>query len=405
MKRGFTLIEMLGILVILSVIILVSLPSIIQTNRNAKQSELEDAEKTILMAAETYLGISDVASNSLKKNNYYYIKLTTLVSEGLLPNNMKNPHPDVNLDNTISEGNYWVEVRINNGETKYTLVNNNPYEGEISDSELAYNILLEKGEVVRDKLQPAINRYVYANSNPNNYVRFNNQTWRIVALESDKTIKIVRDDFLENMGLTQSEQNVAFGSASTVNSSTLINTYLNTYYYDNNLTPSAQNMIVQKAFPSGTITLSSLSSSSNINTLETATTYATKIGLLSPSDYINASANTACSAYASYSNTADVCSESNYLVKGERWWLMHADSTGLNLVVNPTSSNEIDNALNSDCTSKGKTLSDRQKNYAGLNNYPSVCLAKVRPAVYLTKDITITSGNGNSTSPYVFASL
>lgn len=403
MKRGFTLIEMLGILVVLSVIILVSLPSIIQTNRNSKQSELKDAEKTIIMAAETYIGISDVASQNLEKNKYYYVKLTTLVTEGLLPSNMKNPK--TNLEKTIAEGNYWVEARINNGETIYTLVDNNPYEGEASDSELVYNILLEKGEVVRDKLLTNSNRYVYNNSNPNNYVRFNNQTWRIVALEADKTIKIVMDDFLDSMGASQSEQNVAFGTASTVSSSNLINTYLNNYFY-NNLSPNAQNMIVSKNFQVGTIKLSSLGPSSNINTLESNLKYQTKVGLLSPSDYVNASTNSTCSAFSSYSAATDACSENNYLIKSERWWLMHADSSGFNLVINPVSSNAIDEDLNEDCTSsKGKILTDYQKNYAGLNNYPSQCLAKVRPAVYLTKDITITSGNGNVTNPYVFSSI
>ena len=91
MKRGFTLIEMLGILVVLAVIIIVSLPSIVQTSKNSRQAELDDNKKTIYMAAETYIDLNKDASANLKKNKYYYVKLTNLVDEGLISSNLKNP--------------------------------------------------------------------------------------------------------------------------------------------------------------------------------------------------------------------------------------------------------------------------------------------------------------------------
>ena len=39
-------------------------------------------------------------------------------------------------------------------------------------------------------------RYVYRGSNPNNYIEFNDELWRIVAKEADGTYKIVRNDVL-----------------------------------------------------------------------------------------------------------------------------------------------------------------------------------------------------------------
>lgn len=402
MKRGFTLIEMLGILVVLSVIILISLPSIIQTNKNAKQSEIDDAEKTILMAAETYIEIDEQAAQKLKKNNYYYVKLSTLVSEGLLSNNMKNPHPDINMEKTVLEADYWVEARINNGNTIYKIVKNNPYEDEMREGDTVYAMLVEKGEVVADKFGVA-NRYVYEDGNPNNYVRFSNQTWRIVALEADKTIKIIRDDFLETLGENKSANQAAFGG-STVNSSTLINTYLNDYYYNGDLIPSAKNMIISKNYNVGTYNLNNINSS-NINTVESATPFTTKIGLLSPSDYINASANNECAISTSHGSAIDKCSENNYLLMSERWWLMHAEANGGILVINPAMGSSVDSELDIACEEKGQSLSSAQKDNAGLNSYPSVCSAKVRPVVYLSENITIASGTGNSTNPYVFAAL
>ena len=41
-------------------------------------------------------------------------------------------------------------------------------------------------------------RYVYKGKNPNNYVSFNNELWRIIALEKDGTMKIVRNETLPN---------------------------------------------------------------------------------------------------------------------------------------------------------------------------------------------------------------
>ena len=37
-------------------------------------------------------------------------------------------------------------------------------------------------------------RYVYKGTNPNNYIQFNNELWRIVAKEVDGTYKIVKDE-------------------------------------------------------------------------------------------------------------------------------------------------------------------------------------------------------------------
>ena len=40
-------------------------------------------------------------------------------------------------------------------------------------------------------------RFVYRGTNPNNYIEFNNELWRIIAKEQDGTLKIVRNDFLD----------------------------------------------------------------------------------------------------------------------------------------------------------------------------------------------------------------
>jgi len=382
MKRGFTLIEMLGILVVLSVMILISLPSIIETNRKSKESEIADAEKTIFMAAEVYLEINDAAESKLEKNKYYYVKMSTLVSEGLLLNSMKNPHPNVNLEKTVLEEDYWVEMRISNGNIIYKIVAENPYEDEMIEGDLVYTLILDEGGVVKDKFKVK-DRYVYSGGNQNNYLKFNNETWRIVALEPEGQIKIVKDDYYGS--------NASFVDS---NNETLLDTLNNNYYKE--MIPSAKNLIdTAYVFNVGTLDLNNLTIED-----EDGETSSTKIGLLNPSDYINASSNAECSV----SNTSK-CRENNYLSMTERWWLINPEKSG-GMLVAKSFSNSIDENYNNDCvTNKGQTLTDFQKSDVPLNSYPAVCVAKVRPAVYLKSKITITSGNGSKTSPYVFSSL
>lgn len=393
MKRGFTLIEMLGILVVLAVIILVSLPSIVQTNRNSKQAELDENKETIFMAAETYIELNKDARANLKQNKYYYVKLTTLVDEGLLSSNLKNP--GINLEKTVSEGKWWVEARMNNGKVNYSLVNENPYESETKEAEMVYTVLVNKKEVERNKLNSSINRYIMVNSNPNNYVRFNNELWRIVALETDKTIKMIKEESLET---SDELVNLQFGTTNEVTANTQLIKYLNEEYYSG-MAPSAQNLIVSHDFMAGAYNLTSLTATSNLINIEKTKTLKTKIGLLNPSDYIQASENEECNISSSYthSETEDPCLISNYLYKGFRWWMMDPASDGGTVVMNEGDNDD----LNEDC----KTATEAQKTKDGLNSFPSSCRAKVRPVVYLKADTTIASGSGSRQDPYILDSM
>jgi competence protein ComGC len=360
-KNGFTLIEMLGILMVLSVIILVSVPSILSTNKKAKESQMEDAKETLYMAAETYVEIDKDRKARLKKNGYYFIKLTDLVSEGLISSSMKNPGTD--FEDTVSEGSWWVQANYKNGNTTYKLVNENPYIEEENDSLMVYTVLSEKSSLIRDKND--VNRYIYTDSNPNNYISFNNETWRIISLESDKTIKIIKNDFLEELR--------KFGTDNNISTTSDLIKYLNNDYL-NDLTPAAQSMIIKHNFNNGAYDFSSLSSTSNLNTLEKTKQIKLSVGLINISDYISASENDDCSAYNSYSMDSDPCVTSNYLYKNSSWW-----------TINPSSSGIV--TINSD-----EGLQDTSASTEGIG---------VRPVIYLNSNITIVKGSGTNSSPYV----
>ena len=86
MKKGFTLVEMLGIIVILSVVAIITYSGITTLNRKSKIKEFEDYKKTLYMAAETYLNI-----NNIDKNNENCISVTTLLEQNLINNVVMNP--------------------------------------------------------------------------------------------------------------------------------------------------------------------------------------------------------------------------------------------------------------------------------------------------------------------------
>ena len=41
-------------------------------------------------------------------------------------------------------------------------------------------------------------KYTYKGANPNNYITFNNETWRIISIGADNTIKIMRNESIGN---------------------------------------------------------------------------------------------------------------------------------------------------------------------------------------------------------------
>ena len=123
-------------------------------------------------------------------------------------------------------------------------------------------------------------RYVYKGANPNNYITFNNETWRIISVESDGTIKIIKDEMLftkvfDSRGLRDIDSNGAGGTycannyagcnawavtenftngdvSGSVLKNAEINDYLNGEYF-NNLDVNSQKQIVTYSWNVGGI--------------------------------------------------------------------------------------------------------------------------------------------------------
>lgn len=123
MRKGFTLIELLAILTVLGIIILVSVPSIMDTNKKSQENDYTEYKHTVEKAAEVYL-----ETHSEKFEKFYDVKSTNgsevaiksedLVALGYIQGSLQNPKTKVKI---IEEASY-VEVKNNNGTLEYTYV-------------------------------------------------------------------------------------------------------------------------------------------------------------------------------------------------------------------------------------------------------------------------------------------
>ncbi len=266
------------------------------------------------------------------------------------------------------------------------------------------------------------NVYTYRGANPNNYVSFNNELWRIVSANtSDNAIKIMRISSLENMEYdgpgyrATSEycnESKTFGCNIWGSKSTLydfsginkitelahqvggskyalpeeeaeLNTYLNVTYY-NGLNAEAKSMIKKDAiYKVGVLYYTSSQTASTDMTQVSAAKWKGKIGLVDATEYVRASNNTSCSsvyAYMSISGSSCYSNSSShnwmYTSSISYWWTM-------------TPLSNVSSRLIWTVNSGGNLGSNAAFNERG-----------VRPVVTLKSDIKITGGNGSQNNPY-----
>ena len=209
-------------------------------------------------------------------------------------------------------------------------------------------------------------RYVYKGTDPNNYIEFNDELWRIVAKEANGTYKIVRNEVLSAQAWsTNSSNNWANAS---------LNTYLKGEYYDE-LTSEAKGYIQTTKWPVGPVTMNNDDMAAQIES-EKGSTVEGDIGLLTHSDYLRANTN------KSQCGT-DKLNFSNYRTCRETDWLYTSSSTWWTISPNAALSNSVWQVTTS----------------GDINVYTVTNTRGVRPSVYLKSSITL-SGEGTKSNPY-----
>lgn len=96
MKKGFTLVELLGVLVVLALLALITVPSVTNVIRNSKNEINKTKKTTVEIAAKNWLA-SD--TNSLHFTNNCSISTEQLINEGFLEkNNDQKGYVDISRD-------------------------------------------------------------------------------------------------------------------------------------------------------------------------------------------------------------------------------------------------------------------------------------------------------------------
>ena len=217
-------------------------------------------------------------------------------------------------------------------------------------------------------------RYIYKGANPNNYITFSGETWRIISVENDGSIKIMRSESIGNRAWDSSNSNNWVRPAD-------LNTYLNEEYLP---TLSDSDKVVSHNFSIGAVTYYNNDLADQIND-ENGTTWNGEVGLITASEYLRANTNTAqCETLSLNNSNSETCLTTN-------WMYNSVPSGGFMWIISP----------NAGYSSNVFTVSGRSGNagyvYGSSASYSS---GGVVPVLYLSSDITL-SGMGTSGDPYV----
>ena len=220
-------------------------------------------------------------------------------------------------------------------------------------------------------------RYFYRGKDPQNYLLFNNELWRILSIQSDGTIKIIRNE-IDDLGNRKDwEEN---GDNDWTNAS--LKTYLNGTYY-NGLNATARSQIASHSWSIGKIQEGGSSKGTDVNN-ENSKKWTGNVGLVSITEYIRSNSN-----QVNCSSVGSVNSQYNKSLCGRTTWLNSTTSAYWTITA-------IKN--NNDAYAYG--IAD--SSYAlGILTAKSIHnLGAVRPTLYLSSDIKITGGTGTKSDPY-----
>ena len=240
-------------------------------------------------------------------------------------------------------------------------------------------------------------RYVYKGTNPNNYIDLGGDMWRIVAIESNGTIKLVKDNFITEMAFDKAGTRTsgycaqgdaiaegcnAWSATSTfsngsfsgeVSSASQLNAYLNGTYH-NSLNATVKNYIMTYDWGIGAIASETPTLEEEINN-ENSIKWTGYVALISHSDYMRSNSNTSCNIDKNSYDNYQVCRTTNWLYEtGKFYWTLspYAYYTEDLWVI---------------CGAG--TISS----YSANNVY------NVRPAIHITPEIELT-GTGTEKDPY-----
>ena len=192
-KNAFTLVELLAVIAILTIIMVISVPQLITSIKNKKTDALEKTKDLLISAARNY-----VIDYELKVPTS--ISIETLCKNDYLECPIKNPIDNSNLNGYVNVDDNKVYVY---SDTRDYITIKDYIIDLYNDESLRTSNGLKKDNTVDTNIR-------YYGSDPNNYVRFNNELWRIIGV-FENNVKLVRSESLGNLSWDSSESSVNDG--------------------------------------------------------------------------------------------------------------------------------------------------------------------------------------------------
>jgi type IV pilus assembly protein PilA len=413
-RNAFTLIELLAVIVILAVILVIAIPRILDVIETSKKDSFKNAAQLIADSAEK----KKVSDKLLGKDEEITCKDVAKINDEDYASCIITFDSDGIAKVSITGKGKFDGLKITNGTKEDAEVKEitKPTYG-MKATEYITNLYEYDGEgLKRDNTSDQNIRYY--GSDPNNYVSFNNELWRIIGVFGNN-VKLVRSESLGSLSWDSSESSVNDGWGVNEWSQADLKNYLNTMYYGgtsvtcyngqnkkevtcptNKLDETSKSLIDYHTWNTGAIELSKrtntlafykyergnvtgkiCSSSNNCNdTVERTTEWPGYIGLPYATDYAYASGESICETnmVKQDSNNKYICKNDNWMFKNTWYWTLSpiADASDASHVWGVSG--------------------------AGNAGYGSASGAfAVFPAIYLKSNVIIESGTGTSSDPYI----
>ena len=222
-------------------------------------------------------------------------------------------------------------------------------------------------------------KYTYKGTNPDNYIVFNDEIWRIISINSDGVIKIIKSQSIGNRAYD------AVGGGYGDNNwgrPADINTYLNNQYL--NSINSNKNKILPHTWNIGGIIYDNNDLNEQIESENSKISQISSVGIITVSEYLRANNNDLCVSMNQNNTNNGTCKTTNWMYnmsEGSFVWTLSGDATNT-------------------------TASFAVNSYDGAGfvfNYGTISEFDVYPVVYLTSDLKL-NGDGSSENPFVIVS-
>ncbi len=436
-RNAFTLIELLAVIVILAVILVISIPRILDVIETSKKDSIKSSARMIINSAEKKNMIDKVngsteevtCDNSVKlsKEDYESCKIT-IDEEGKATINLVGKgkfdgYKCIGTNDNLACGQV---------ESITLPLNGKEYIEKLYSNELSR---IENG-LKKDNTEDQNIRYY--GSNPNNYVKFNNELWRIIGVFGNN-VKLVRSEKLGDLSWDSSESSINSGGGVNEWSQSDLKNYLNTMYYGgtevtcyggrnnstttcptNKLDDASKTLIDNHTWNTGAIDVTDTtivnletgalntvpfykaergsvngkicSSGTGCNdTVERKTTWTGYIGLPYATDYAYASSESACETNM---NAGDIDIDNqifNMTCKNNNW-MHHGTTTDIEdatWFVSPFACPDLAYYV------------WRVRGDGFVSDSDAANPLSVFPTIYLKSNILIESGKGTSSDPYI----